>query len=90
MSEVLSMLFECLGLWVIPVFRQGELALLSIQKSVESVFERILGVGDSSANTASIANSCVNGPYNYATCDERILQLCGGKPQLRHAPAAKK
>jgi len=26
MSEVLSMLFECLDLWVCPVFRQAELA----------------------------------------------------------------
>jgi len=37
------MLFECLDLWVPPVFRQGELALSSIQKRVDSVFERMLG-----------------------------------------------
>jgi len=43
MSEVLSMLFEYLDLWVISVFRQGELALSSIQKSVDSVFEQMLG-----------------------------------------------
>ena len=29
-------------LWVPPVFRQGELALSSIQRRVDSVFERIL------------------------------------------------
>ena len=36
------MLFECLDLWVPPVFRQGELALSSIQRRVDSVFERTL------------------------------------------------
>ena len=41
-SEVLSMLFECLDLWV-EVFRQRELALSSIQRKVDSVFERTLG-----------------------------------------------
>jgi len=44
MSEILSMLFECLDLWVSPVyvFRLGELALSSIQRRVDSVFERML------------------------------------------------
>jgi len=37
------MLFECLDVWVPLVFRQGELALSSIQKKVGSVFERTLG-----------------------------------------------
>jgi len=41
MSEVLSMLFECLDLWVPPVFRQGDLALLSIHRRVDSVQEPI-------------------------------------------------
>ena len=36
------MLFECLHLWVILVL-QGELALSSIQKSVDLVFEWMLG-----------------------------------------------
>ena len=43
LSEVFSMLFECLDLWLPLVFRQGELALSSIQKRVDSVFERMLG-----------------------------------------------
>jgi len=50
MNEVLSMLFECLDLGVPPVFRQGDLALLSIHRRVDSVqgpsnsvFERMLG-----------------------------------------------
>jgi len=42
-SEVLSILFECLDLWVPPVFRQGELALSSIQRRIELVFKRMLG-----------------------------------------------
>jgi len=43
LSEVLSTLFECLDLWVSLVFRQGELAFSSIQRRVDSVFERMLG-----------------------------------------------
>jgi len=43
MNEVLSMLFECMDLWVPPVFRQGELALTSIQRRVDSVCEWMLG-----------------------------------------------
>jgi len=39
-------------------------------------------VSGSSANTVSVANTWVNGP-----CEDRLLQLCDGKPQLRHAPA---
>ena len=46
-------------------------------------------VSDPSANTASVANTWVNGPY-MLPCEDRLLQLCDGKPQLRHAPAAKK
>jgi len=46
-------------------------------------------VSDSSANTASVANTSVNGLY-MLPCEGRLLQLCDGKPQLRHAPAAKK
>jgi len=50
--------FECLDLWVPLVFRQGELVLSSIQRRVDSVFERMLGsVPPSSANTASVANA---------------------------------
>jgi len=56
LSEVLSILFECL---VLLVFRQGELALSSIQRWVDSD----AWVSGSSANTASIANIQVNGPY---------------------------
>jgi len=40
--NVLSMLFECLDLWVIPVFRQRELAWSFIQRRVDSVFEQML------------------------------------------------
>ena len=36
------MLFECLDLWVPLVFIQGELALSSIQRRVDSVFEMML------------------------------------------------
>jgi len=41
-SEVLSMLFECLDLWVPHFFRQGELALSS-REGFDSVFERMFG-----------------------------------------------
>jgi len=41
-SELLSeVLFECLDLWVPPVFRQGDLALLSVHRRVDSVQEPI-------------------------------------------------
>jgi len=43
MNEVLSMLFECMDLWVPPVFRQGELAFTSIQRRVVLLFEWMLG-----------------------------------------------
>ena len=46
-------------------------------------------VSDPSANTANAANTRVNGSYTYATCEDRLLLLCNGKPQLRHATAAK-
>jgi len=36
------MSFECLDLWVPLVFRQGELALTSIQRRVDLVFEWML------------------------------------------------
>jgi len=43
--------FEDLDLWVPLVFRQGELVLSSIQRRVDSMFERMLGLlPDSSAN----------------------------------------
>ena len=42
-------------------------------------------VSNPSANTTSVANTW----YNYATCEHRILLLCGDNPQLRHVPAAK-
>jgi len=58
MSEVLSILFECLDLWVIPIFRQEELPLSSIQKSVDSVFQHI-GVAGGPAGPA------VAGPINF-------------------------
>ena len=54
LSEVLSVLFECLDLWVPPVFRQGELALSSIQRRVDS---EDAWASDSSANTVSVANA---------------------------------
>ena len=34
---------KSMDLWIPPVFRQGELALSSIQRRVDSVFERTLG-----------------------------------------------
>jgi len=61
--EVLSMLSECLGVWV---FRQGELALSSIKRRVWLGVWMDARVSDSSANTASVANTWVNCPYNYA------------------------
>ena len=52
------MLSECLDPWVPLVFIQGELALSSVQRRVDSVFERMLGsVILASANTASVANA---------------------------------
>ena len=54
------MLFKCLDLWVPPVFRQGELALSSTQRS----FESDAWVSDSLANIASsVAKTQVNSPY---------------------------
>ena len=44
-------------------------------------------VSDPSANTASVANTWVNGPYMLPV-DRLLLQL-DGKPQLRHAPTTK-
>ena len=60
-SEVLSMLLECLDLWVPHVFRQGELALSSIQRRVWLSVWTDAWVSDFSANTASVANTWVNG-----------------------------
>jgi len=88
-SEVFSMLFEFLDLWIPYVFRQGELALSPIHRKVWLGVWVDAWVSDSSANTASVANTCVNGPC-MLPCEDRLLQLCDGKPQLKHAPAAKK
>ena len=53
MNEVLSMLFKCLDLRVPLVYRQGELALSSIWKKVDSG----AWISDSSANATSVANT---------------------------------
>ena len=43
-----------------------------------------------SDSSASVANTLDNGLSMYAACEDRLLLLCDGKPQLMHAPAAKK
>ena len=77
------MLFECLDVWVPPVFRQGELALSSIQRRVDSVFERTLGpvILQPILSVQLMLDSIVH--ISVAACD-RFLLLCDGKPQLRH------
>jgi len=90
-SEVLSMLFECLDLWVPPVFRQGELALSSIQRRVDSVFEPVLG-------TVILQCSWYLSQWSiYQVQDwqqlrslDRLLLLCDGNLQFRHMPATNK
>jgi len=78
------MLFECLDLWVPPVFRQGqgELALSSIQRRVDSVFKRMLGsvILQPKLPVELIPESIVH--ISLAACDR--LLLCDGKPDLRH------
>ena len=66
-----------------PVFRQRELALSSIQRKVESVFERTLGsvILQPILPVELMPESIVH--ISVAACDRHLL-LCDGKPQLRH------
>jgi len=79
------MLFECLDLWVPPIFRQRELALSSIQRRVDSVFERTLGpvIFQPILPVYLMPESVVH--ISVAACDRLLdLLLCDGKPQLRY------
>ena len=66
-----------------PVFRQRELALSSIQRRVDSVFERTLGPVflQQILLVYLTPESIVH--VSVAACD-RLLLLCDGKPQLKH------
>ena len=80
------MCFECLDLGVPLVFRQVELALSSIQGRVDSVFEWMLG----SVIVQPILPVWLIPESMVLPCEDRLLRLCVGKPQLRHVPTAKK
>ena len=62
------MLFECLDLWVPLVFMQGELALSSIQRRVDTVFERMLGSGILQPSVASQLSICQQLPVTDFCC----------------------
>jgi len=63
-----------------PVFRQClQLALSSIHRRVDLVFEWMLG--------SAILQPILPAYLIYATCKGILLLLCGDNPQLRHAPA---
>jgi len=60
----------------------GKLALPSIQRRVDSAFERML---------RSVILQLKSQWSIHAACEDRLLlRMCDGKPQIWHAPAAKK
>ena len=73
------MLFECLDLWVPPVFRWRELALFSIQRRVDSIVERTLGPVILQPILPVLMPELIV-RISVAACD-RLLLLCNGKPQ---------